>query len=348
MLWRAWLTTQLSSVHTPKLGGLRPPLAWPIVDMPRFLTLCVCVFTLLAGTANADGRRISFTLRHTLKPAPTAGQVKLTIQIPQDVPGLQDVTSVRYSHKPDREFDENGDRYASYVFDNLDQPLDLDIDVDVDVFRYDLETARTAKKLQDPADVRDRFRGSEKFLETEAAEVQEALKGVAAAISAATCDDEKVRGVMDYVLKTLDWNGYNPGEVGAVGAFQKKGGDCSEFSDAFVALCRASGLPARVCEGYVTTPVAKGDTAKHAWAEVYHTDLGWVPFDPMWIETKSTVFEKRNPVYILFTRQRNHPQLANGHFASWTWSSGKVEVTDTYTIKSQADLPQSDQASGGR
>lgn len=296
--------------------------------------LCVAVVCVLLTTpAMAQSRRIAFTIRHTLTPDKTASQVKLTMQVPQDLPGLQNVRSLRYSHKPLREFDENGDRYAAFAFDRLEDPVELDLDVDVDVFRYDLETARTAKKLIDPPELLDRFRGTEKFLQSDAPEIQSILKELSG-----MTDDEKIRNIMDYVLKTLDWNGYNPGEVGAVEALARKGGDCSEFTDVFVTLCRASGLPARVCEGYITTPVAKGDTAKHAWAEVYLQELGWVPFDPMWIETKSTVYEKRNPVYILFTRQRNQPRLANGHYASWTWNGGKLDVQDTYTVHSQADL----------
>ena len=45
------------------------------------------------------------------------------------------------------------------------------------------------------------------------------------------------------------------------------------------ALCRASGIPARVVWGCVYTPEYGGSFGHHGWNEVYVGEAGWVPVD---------------------------------------------------------------------
>ncbi len=57
-------------------------------------------------------------------------------------------------------------------------------------------------------------------------------------------------------------------------------GSCSEYTFAYVALCRAAGIPAR----YVGAMVLRGDDASidrafHRWAEIYLPRIGWIPVD---------------------------------------------------------------------
>ena len=54
-------------------------------------------------------------------------------------------------------------------------------------------------------------------------------------------------------------------------------GDCGPQALLVVALCRAAGVPARLCGGLVFT---SGRFAQHNWAEVYCGErVGWVPMD---------------------------------------------------------------------
>ena len=57
---------------------------------------------------------------------------------------------------------------------------------------------------------------------------------------------------------------------------------CEEYASLFVALCRASNIPARVIEGYSAGYMVEGqeksaDDIRHAWAEIYLKGYGWVP-----------------------------------------------------------------------
>lgn len=66
--------------------------------------------------------------------------------------------------------------------------------------------------------------------------------------------------------------------LGAVQAYETREGDCDEFSDLFITLCRACKIPARRVEGLVINN--NSGFENHAWAEAYIPQTGWVPFDP--------------------------------------------------------------------
>ncbi len=65
--------------------------------------------------------------------------------------------------------------------------------------------------------------------------------------------------------------------------FKEKKGVCKEFASAFVIMCNAVGLPARLVVGYLAEPIPDNQTVfasqYHAWAEVKFKE-GWVEFDP--------------------------------------------------------------------
>jgi len=56
-------------------------------------------------------------------------------------------------------------------------------------------------------------------------------------------------------------------------------GACGSQSMLLAALCRASGIPARVVWGCVYTPEYGGSFGHHGWNEVYVGEAGWVPVD---------------------------------------------------------------------
>ena len=58
-------------------------------------------------------------------------------------------------------------------------------------------------------------------------------------------------------------------------------GDCTEYSQLFVALARAAGLPAREVSGLVYLGDAVQGFGGHSWAEVV-VDGRWLAVDPMW------------------------------------------------------------------
>ncbi len=87
------------------------------------------------------------------------------------------------------------------------------------------------------------------------------------------------RLIFDWLVAELEDLGYHPQDRGALHALRARGGDCSEFAALAVALARASGLPARMVNGFVVTENGRlGPHAFHAWAEIWEGDR-WLILD---------------------------------------------------------------------
>ena len=88
---------------------------------------------------------------------------------------------------------------------------------------------------------------------------------------------EWVRTNVDYDLATLDLDAK---QLASQVAISKKG-VCRELSVLFIALLRASGIPARFVSGiaFTNAPEFEDGYSGHAWAEVYFPSMGWVPWD---------------------------------------------------------------------
>ncbi len=56
-------------------------------------------------------------------------------------------------------------------------------------------------------------------------------------------------------------------------------GDAYTYAALYTALCRSSGIPARVVSGYLV--FGNKETIKHYWAEIYIEQVGWIPIDPL-------------------------------------------------------------------
>jgi len=67
---------------------------------------------------------------------------------------------------------------------------------------------------------------------------------------------------------------------------------CTEFTDSFVALARAAGIPTRELNGFAYTensklrPLSLVEDVLHAWPEYWNSDKKiWIPIDPTWGNT---------------------------------------------------------------
>ncbi len=90
-----------------------------------------------------------------------------------------------------------------------------------------------------------------------------------------------MRKIFDYICDRIEYNlkplgGWNPAPT----VLKRGTGSCSEYSFIFIAMCRASGLPARYAGSLVVRNEDKGvDDVYHRWAEVYLPNYGWIPVD---------------------------------------------------------------------
>jgi Transglutaminase-like superfamily len=116
-----------------------------------------------------------------------------------------------------------------------------------------------------------------------------------------TSDDSRVRslaqrvtrGVADpwtkaqrmnrWVFQNMKTKNFQVGFAGANEVARNLTGDCSEHAVLLAAMCRASGIPARVVVGLVYVDRHQG-FGYHMWDEVY-INQRWIALDPTWDET---------------------------------------------------------------
>lgn len=103
--------------------------------------------------------------------------------------------------------------------------------------------------------------------------------------------------IYEYVVKTLqyDYDRVSPNiqRYGAKDALVNyQSAICMEYTDLFIALSRAAGIPAREINGFAYTenpeiqPLSLVADVLHSWPEYWNKDAGvWTPVDPTWGST---------------------------------------------------------------
>jgi hypothetical protein len=90
--------------------------------------------------------------------------------------------------------------------------------------------------------------------------------------------------VNEYVeyAKGDDFKIYYLLQKSAIETLLEKKGVCDEFANLAAAILRAKNIPTRIVIGITFDGLEWGN---HAWIEVYHKDLGWIPSDPTFRES---------------------------------------------------------------
>jgi transglutaminase-like putative cysteine protease len=168
----------------------------------------------------------------------------------------------------------------------------------------------------------------------------------------------RARALYDWVFTHMEYDKSVPGwGLGDIPYCLKVGkGNCTDFHTLFIALSRASGIPARWNMGF---PLAYGDghspgaeaipvQGYHCWAEFYAPGAGWVPVDiseaRKHLELRDYFFGHLSGNRILFTRLRGQPlEPGNGdprnYFIYPVARADGVELPDvtwTFSYRDQA------------
>lgn len=86
---------------------------------------------------------------------------------------------------------------------------------------------------------------------------------------------DKAKAIFNWLRNNITYV-YPPSKRGAIEILNTHEGDCGQYSNLFISLSRAAGIPARQQSGFNFIP---GNTGYHAWSEVYFPTYGWVPVD---------------------------------------------------------------------
>jgi len=219
----------------------------------------------------------------------------------------------------------------------------------------------TGKLSSLPAELVSKYTGSQKYWETAAVEIKaEAAKLADPKLSAAEISRRIyafVTGKLSYDYKKLE--GGELIRLGALAALaQADKAVCMEYTDLFVAIARAAGIPTREVNGYAYTvddtnrPLSlrvEGDVL-HAWPQVYLPGPGWTMIDPTWGSTSGSnyfsAFDLSHLAFVVKGESSEYPLPAgsyktdpNQEDVKVAFSSEKDVVTEDPQIEIELDLP---------
>lgn len=149
--------------------------------------------------------------------------------------------------------------------------------------------------------------------------------------------------IYQYVIKTLTYDfsrvETNSPRLGAVQALRTPtSAVCLEFTDLFIALSRAAGIPAREIDGYAYTsntnerPLSLTEDILHAWPEYYDFDKKtWVMVDPTWGNTTGGIdyfnaLDFDHIAFVIKGESSSYPVPAGGYKTSTFTNSKDVNV----------------------
>lgn len=269
--------------------------------------------------AQQPAKEVAYDSKYTLLCANTQ-KIKLVCAVPHDIPYRQKITDIRYSLPPNRLFSQDGNSYAEFLISSPKAKTEITISVKLTLYQSDYNIL--SKFLHPTNDSLSSYLQSEKYIECDDPEIIRQARKLTHKQQLKT-----VENIYNFVINSIQYTGFSLETSGASKTLQQRQGDCTEFADLFVALCRADSIPARTIVGHTTN---FKNTPDHSWAEVYFKEIGWIPFDPT--PGNYQQFKKLQNRYIYLSAIRNEKALDNYQiYAFWFWGK-KPQVEHTLVI----------------
>ncbi|HCT86020.1 MAG TPA: hypothetical protein DF296_12585 [Candidatus Margulisbacteria bacterium] len=288
------------------------------------------IFLTSQSIVHSKEHSVAFDLGYQFIPEGATSHLEFITILPRTIANCQHINTINFSIPPDSIYENDGNNYAKFVFSNVSQNISLTINVEAMLMNYDLNTALSIS-LNSIDETFNKYLQSEIFQEKDDPLIQTIAKTITG-----NEDITIVKNIYTYVKRSMRYMGYTPFSLGAKYAAKMKQGDCTEFSDLFVALCRAKNIPAKSIDGYTTTYY---NVPSHAWTEVFLSGYGWVPFDVTLDDNKLSTFTRLKPIYIYFSQTRNDRELTlknriqDAHFFSYWYIGSPVRFFNSFIVR---------------
>ena len=261
----------------------------------------VLAFGISAGFGNFQS--FSFTLNYHLENPITKSQ-EVSIPVPPDT-AFQKVFLENITPTPTKiDLDNDGNWLASFNLKPRER-LDVKVNGSVQIFSDPRFTTPLSQEQFTT------YTSPSEFWQTDASAIMSLAQTL-----------QGPQSIYDWVVNNLDYDYErvrpNTKRLGAEAALlAKTSAICTEFTDVFIALARAKGIPAREINGFAYTenpdiqPLSLVADVLHAWPEYYDTGKQvWVPVDPTWGDTTGGVdyFTKLDLRHFAFVIHATDPQ----------------------------------------
>jgi len=290
-----------------------------------------------SGISLAFGTRQTYALdlKYHLK-NPNLFPIKTEIALPPQT-NYQDVLIDSIIPNPDNvKIDQDGNWLAEYTL-SPSQVLNISLIGEVNEMLNGRQEVLTSVGQAN-------YVKSQKYWETNAANIKEKAK------SLLTPEE-----IYQFVVGTLNYDfsrasSKKPRLGGSAVLNNPTSAVCLEFTDLFITLARANGIPAREVDGFAftnnsqTRPLSLSEDILHAWPEYYDSEKGaWVMVDPTWGNTTGGVdyfntFDFDHIAFAIHGISSDYPIPAGGYKIDDTNNQKDVNVTLTKDFRPKQEF----------
>jgi hypothetical protein len=307
---------------------IRKQLRWPVA--------LLCLLTLLTQPALAvapfaRSEPLLYTIRQTylVHNRGTGSAANITLTLPgfhQEPFSNQEVLAGRWNRAPSGTGrDERGNVTVTFQIPSLQAGEKTEITLETLVRNYGVHFSLESPGVSSPWPHASYLQPEPKA-ESDHPEIVAKAGELTTGLSGAV---EQAKAIFAFVQQSMTYGGpYR--NAGALSALRHRSGVCEDYAALFVALCRASGIPARMVFGYAAILPEGTDFEKHAWPEFFLPAHGWVPAEP-------TITAAEVPWQFfaaLPATYRHVPFSLQTMGWQWRWSGGAVDVTHSSAILS--------------
>ncbi|MEM7654550.1 MAG: transglutaminase family protein [Bacteroidota bacterium] len=293
--------------------------------------LGMCLACLLGPGWLTAQRAVSLDMTTTFALEGPTQLIKYTLLLPQDIDGRQRILRLKFDPEPHRMYKKHGNQYAEFRLVRPKEAIEVRMEIDALVWEYSYELAR-----QFPHHVKaeplEEYVKADRLYQPKASAIQGLVIHLPAENPLA-----QLQAIYQQVQDTLTYQPNLKEELGPVQALEQGQGDCTEFTDLFVSLCRATGIPSRGVSGWMLTPTL--ENPNHHWAEVWLEGLGWIPVDPsqdIFRRTKLGPFQADSRQHYLYLSRNRWDPVCKSSNNRWV-ASGKVSASYRYEWRNRME-----------
>ena len=270
---------------------------------PQTVVLLACLLRGTLFATEASSRNLTVRLDTEFERDTRTETQFVRMPLPVSEPGVQTIRHLTFTPRPNRILKDKDRRVAEWHLPSGTTTKLLRVEAEVELHVNQQQRVTHLSRTE-----RKKYLSATDLIQTGHAELQK----WADSIQPGTTDEETLRRLMHAVSEALPYQGYEPEDQGALAALQQGGGDCTEYTDLLVALCRIKGLPAR---NRLCIKIPSREISLHSVTQVYLHDQGWVTMDPLWADQA----RQKNPLetpnqYLFYSVVRDDP-LMKGFFS---------------------------------
>lgn len=299
------------------------------------------------GTFQLFKLRLTYHLEN-----PNLWQGFTEIALPPDIPGYQKVILLNISPVPSQiRVDEDQNYLARYNLGSREKK-DVIWEGYVVLF-YPSRNFGSQKASEIPPELINRYTKPQKYWEVDNIEIKSAMEKL---IDPQLSVFENVSEIYKFVVTILSYNkeklsSPSFSRLGAVAALSTpRQAVCMEYTDLFITLSRAAGIPAREVDGFAYTEESQrplsfatsGRDVLHTWPQVFIPGNGWVMVDPTWGSTAKsdyfTAFDLSHIAFVVKGISSEYPLPAGSYKTSPTQKDVEVALSTETQITEEKEV----------